>query len=65
MSKLARSIGRGLIDGFACMVSRNDQNSGLVRMFEVEYNKEARFARKSGAHIDENFVRSFLASNIR
>lgn len=65
MSRLVRGIGRGIVDGLTCMMSRPEHTSGLVRMFEIEYNKEARCARRAGAHIDENFVRTFLSTNLK
>jgi hypothetical protein len=49
-------IGRLLING----VFRNGEHDGIVRMFEVEYAKEYRIARKAGVHIDRHFVEEFL-----
>lgn len=39
-----------------------DGGSPLVRMFEVEYSKEYKFAKKCGFKIDERFVRDFLSN---
>lgn len=61
MAKLTRGIGRGIVDGLTCMFSRPD-HSGLVRMFETEYRKEYNFARKAGVNINDEFVKSFLAT---
>ncbi len=50
-------IGRLLINGI-----RNNEQDGIVRMFEVEYSKDYRAARRAGAHIDRHFVEEFLKS---
>ena len=65
MAKLTRGIGRGIVDGLNCLFVGSNNDTGLVRMFETEYSKEARFARRSGVQIDDNFVRSFLSMNSR
>lgn len=63
MSKLVRSLGRSILDGINQSLSVNRDESGLVRMFEVEYHKEYRHARKAGAEVNDAFVRSFLATH--
>lgn len=40
--------------------SRNHKDNGIVRMFEVEYSKEARAAKRAGVEIDRQFVEEFL-----
>lgn len=57
---MLRGVGNSMID--TMLGNRKKDGTGLVRMFETEYAKEARFARKSGAVIDETFVRSFLSA---
>lgn len=49
------NIKRTLSRGF-----NNPSTDGLVRMFEVEYNKEYRCAVRAGVHIDRQFVLEFL-----
>lgn len=49
-------IGRLLING----VCRGNENDGLIRMFEVEYAKDYRAAKRAGVHIDRHFVEEFL-----
>lgn len=61
MTKLIRGFGSSLSSFF---IGRSTNNSsGLVRMFETEYAKEARFARNAGCDIDDIYVKSFLASH--
>lgn len=51
--------GRVLYDamnGFA-----DDRETGLVRMFRTEYNKEYSWMKKNGVAITEGFVKAFLA----
>lgn len=48
-------IGKLLISN----VFSNDKD-GIVRMFEVEYAKDYRNARRAGVHIDRQFVEQFL-----
>jgi len=50
-------IGRLLVNGI-----RNSERDGIVRMFEVEYAKDYRAARRAGVHIDRHFVEEFLKS---
>ena len=50
-------IGRLLVNGVC-----NSEKDGIVRMFEVEYAKDYRAARRAGVHIDRQFVEEFLKS---
>lgn len=50
-------IGRLLVDNF---FSNGKDPDGIVRMFEVEYSKEYRNARRAGVQIDRQFVEEFL-----
>ena len=52
------SIGKILLDSVSGL--RHKDEGGLVRMFEVEYNKEYRCAVRNGVTIDAQFVRNFL-----
>jgi hypothetical protein len=54
-------IGRLLINN----VCRGNEADGIVRMFEVEYAKDYRNARRAGVHIDRHFVEEFLKSNAK
>jgi hypothetical protein len=58
MSKLIDSIGKTILDGVTGMLFEN--RDGLVKLFETEYQKEYRHALKSGAVINDEFVRKFL-----
>jgi hypothetical protein len=49
-------IGRLLVNN----VCKGNEQDGIVRMFEVEYAKEYRNARRAGVHIDRHFVEEFL-----
>ena len=49
-------IGRLLVNN----VCKGNEQDGIVRMFEVEYAKEYRSARRAGVHIDRHFVEEFL-----
>lgn len=40
--------------------STSKEHDGIVRMFEVEYAKEYRNARRAGVHVDRHFVEEFL-----
>lgn len=51
-------ISKLLLDNVFCSHNRND--NGIVRMFEVEYSKDYRAARRAGVHIDRQFVEEFL-----
>ena len=51
-------IGRLLVNN----VCKGNEQDGIVRMFEVEYAKEYRNARRAGVHIDRQFVEDFLKS---
>lgn len=51
-------IGRLLVDGLLKPCKQN--NDGIVRMFEVEYAKDYRAAKRAGVHIDRQFVEEFL-----
>ena len=57
--KIVETIGMGLSRVFR----KTPRESGLVRMFEVEYNKEYRNLRKHGVEVNNDFVRSYL--NVR
>ena len=37
------------------------RETGLVRMFRTEYNKEYHWMRKSGIPVTDKFVKTFLA----
>jgi hypothetical protein len=39
---------------------RNESETGLVRMFRVEYAKEYRQMKRMGVHVDDAFVRQFI-----
>ncbi len=39
---------------------RNESETGLVRMFRVEYAKEYRQLKKMGAQLDDAFVRQYI-----
>lgn len=58
MNKMMRGVGNSIMN--VLLGGRKPDSSGLVRMFETEYAKEARFAKKAGAEINDTFVRSFL-----
>ena len=45
----------GAMNGF-----KNESESGLVRMFRVEYEKEYRQMKLMGYEINDSFVKSFL-----
>jgi len=62
MSKLVDSIGKTIVDQIVGQLFQS-KNTGLVRLFETEYQKDYRHAIKSGAIITDDFVRSFLATN--
>jgi hypothetical protein len=54
-----------MIAGIGKLLARNifsngKEQDGIVRMFEVEYAKEYRNARRAGVHIDRQFVEDFL-----
>lgn len=51
-------IGRLLVNN----VCKGNEQDGIVRMFEVEYAKEYRSARRAGVHVDRQFVEDFLKS---
>lgn len=51
-------ISRLLVDNMFCSRSHND--NGIVRMFEVEYSKDYRAAKRAGVHIDRQYVEEFL-----
>jgi hypothetical protein len=57
------SIGRTIIGQITGALFQNE-SKGLVRLFETEYQKDYRHAIKSGAVIDDEFVRQFLGNNI-
>jgi hypothetical protein len=38
----------------------NEAETGLVRMFRVEYAKEYRQLKKMGAQLDDAFVRQYI-----
>lgn len=40
----------------------NESESGLVRMFRIEYAKEYRQMKRMGIQLDDAFVRQYLAS---
>lgn len=65
MTRMTRGIGQGIVDGLLMVFGEKRTSGGLVRMFETEYSKEARFARRAGLVIDDNFVRSFLATQAK
>lgn len=46
----------------AIMGLHNESESGLVRMFRVEYAKEYRQLKKMGVQLDDAFVRQFILS---
>lgn len=50
-------IGKILVDN---IFSNNNDRDGIVRMFEVEYAKDYRNARRAGVQIDRQFVEDFL-----
>jgi len=56
MMKIARAIGLS----FGRIFGGNELNTGLVRLFEVEYNQEYRLCRRNGVQIDDKFVRAYL-----
>lgn len=39
---------------------KNEAETGLVRMFRVEYAKEYRQLKKMGAQLDDAFVRQYI-----
>jgi hypothetical protein len=43
------------INGFG-----NDSETGLVRLFRVEYSKEYQQLKKSGCEINDRFVKEYL-----
>jgi hypothetical protein len=51
-------IGRLLVNS----VFKGNEQDGIVRMFEVEYAKDYRNARRAGVHIDRQYVMEFLKS---
>jgi hypothetical protein len=51
-------IGRLLVNN----VCKGNEQDGIVRMFEVEYAKEYRSARRAGVYVDRQFVEDFLKS---
>lgn len=53
---MIRSFGESIKGVFG----KRPSTDGLVRMFEVEYNKEYRCAVRSGVHVDRHFVMEFL-----
>lgn len=55
--KMIAGIGKLL--GNSIFSNGNDKD-GIVRMFEVEYAKDYRNARRAGVHIDRQFVEQFL-----
>lgn len=61
MSKLVRSFGKSVLDGLF-NTFRADPSTGLVRMFEVEYQREYKHAVRAGAEINDAFVKSYLSS---
>lgn len=63
MARMANNIGKGIVDGLFHVFGQKKATSGLVRMFETEYSSEARFARRAGVTIDDNYVRSFLSAH--
>ena len=54
MSAWGRAI-VGAMNGF-----KNESETGLVRMFRVEYAKEYRQMKNMGYEINDSFVKSFL-----
>lgn len=40
-----------------------DKETGLVRMFRIEYAKEYRNLRRLGVRVNDAFVRDYLESN--
>jgi hypothetical protein len=50
-------IGKVLVNN---IFSSSKEHDGIIRMFEVEYAKEYRSARRAGVHIDRHFVEEFL-----
>lgn len=53
-------IGRMFVDGLLKPYRHN--NDGIVRMFEVEYAKDYRAAKRAGVEIDRQFVEDFIRS---
>lgn len=53
-------ISKLLVDSVFGSRNRSHSDNGIVRMFEVEYSKEARAAKRAGVHIDRQFVEEFL-----
>ena len=53
------NFGKAIVDG---MFKKSPSTDGLVRMFEVEYGNDYRAAKRSGVHIDRQFVMEFLKS---
>lgn len=41
-------------------VFKRDRESGLVRMFRVEYYKEYMNAKRFGAKIDDAFIKTYI-----
>lgn len=50
-------IGKLLISS---VFSNANDKDGIVRMFEVEYAKDYRNARRAGVHVDRQYVEQFL-----
>jgi hypothetical protein len=40
-----------------------DKETGLVRMFRIEYEREYRNLRRLGVRVNDAFVREYLANN--
>ena len=52
--------GRAFISAINGM--RNESESGLVRMFRIEYAKDYRHMKQMGYEINDNTVKDFLAA---
>lgn len=48
----------GAMNGF-----KDESDTGLVRMFRVEYNKEYRMMKRLGYEINDSFVKNFLRNH--
>lgn len=40
-----------------------EKDTGLVRLFHTEFNRDYRYAKKHGALINDQFVKTFLEEN--
>jgi hypothetical protein len=60
MTAWIKTIGNAFATTFG---TSPDKETGLVRMFRIEYAKEYRNLRRLGVRVNDEFVRDYLENN--